>query len=94
MIQESLNIAWMAWGRNMYLPFQLEIALFNFRSILTLKGPGFSDSGMAGEGTEMEAASLCCFIIWIAITMEFGTMIPEILSGNIWTLDNVVTMAC
>ena len=68
---KSSNIASRARGRDVYLPFQLEKErtifskrrcknlLFNFESVLTPKGPGFSDYG--GEGAE--SAFLCNFVI-------------------------------
>ena len=36
--------------KNIFFKSRCKNLLFNFESILTLKGPGFSDFGMAREG--------------------------------------------
>ena len=47
--------------KNIFFKSRCKNLLFNFESILTLKGPGFSDFGTApGEG--MESAFICNFV--------------------------------
>ena len=48
--------------KNIFFKSSCKNLLFNFESILALKGPGFSDFGMVpGEG--MESAFICNFVI-------------------------------
>ena len=60
--------------------------LFNFKSILTRKGPGFSDSGMAGGGGG-GGGGICLHLYHYLNTNNNDTCYydttSEILSGNI-----------
>ena len=72
--------------KNIFFKSICKNLLFNFESILTLKGPGFSDFDTAREW--VESAFIRNFLFWINNNeMCYYHTTSEILSGNIKTLE-------